>query len=165
MADAGVGRAGQRVLDAVRAAGEPVGVRDLAAELDVHLNTVRLQLANLVALGLVVREREAAPHRGRPGYRYRAVPDKGRSAVREVGRAIGRVDGRSLDEWFDDLGFRPRRADGDLVLDACPFVAPGDDGATVCALHLGLAEGVAERSGATVLGLDRGPDGCRLRLA
>lgn len=72
-----------------------------------------------------------------------------------------------------DLGFEPRRDTRgdrtDLVLDACPFVEVAvEDPATVCALHLGIAEGIAEGDdGVEVLGMvvrDPRRAGCRLEM-
>ena len=72
------------------------------------------------------------------------------------------------------LGFEPRRAsrrDGqlDLVLQHCPFRdVAAQDPDTICALHLGIAEGVADTlGGVEVLGMvvkDPYRAGCRLQL-
>ena len=73
----------------------------------------------------------------------------------------------------DRLGFRPvvdHRDDGvDVVLRHCPFQdVAADDPDTVCSLHLGLAEGVAEATGGIqVHGMvvnDPYRAGCRLQL-
>lgn len=65
----------RRVWDAVRAAGRPVGVAELARRCGVHPNTIRLHLARLVDAGLVAEEREPDRHPGRPGYRYRPLAE------------------------------------------------------------------------------------------
>ncbi len=103
---------------------------------------------------------------------------------REVGRATGR---RMAEEHGVDadtsavievvarrLGFEPRREatpDGtDVVLARCPFVGPATGTPeVVCALHRGLAEGIAEvaADGSTILDLVvRPPEiaGCRIRV-
>lgn len=88
----------------------------------------------------------------------------------EVGRQAGRTlkvaPGRG-DDGIDQLanamlrqGFEPkvrrRGAHADVVLGACPFAsAAAVDPDIVCELHLGIAEGVAEDTGAVVDGLDR----------
>ena len=100
-------------------------------------------------------------------------------------RAVGRQEGHRraallavADDPLTELGaemarrgFRPRRVDRgrrvELVLERCPFaeVAETDPG-TVCQLHLGLAEGLAERLGALTVEqlVARNPRraGCRL---
>ena len=63
-----------RLLEALRASDVPLGTRDLAATLGLHPNSVREQLAALIAAGLVVRETTQPNGRGRPALRYSAVP-------------------------------------------------------------------------------------------
>ncbi len=111
--------------------------------------------------------------------------DAGRAAGRRVaaGYGAGGRDGDSATGGVDAiaalrdetarLGFEPvERRRGrfvDLVLQRCPFesVAAADP-ATVCQLHLGLAEGLVESlGGAEVLGItvkDPHRAGCRLKL-
>lgn len=100
--------------------------------------------------------------------------------------AFGRSQGHSMtaaDAGPDELmlslsrlGFDPREIDGDdprdIVLGYCPFAdgVEAPDGELICALHLGLARGVVEASGAPleiVELLEEEPHlaGCRLRLA
>ena len=51
-------------------------------------------------------------------------------------------------EGFDPVVFRHKGDAAEIVLQTCPFVAAAEaDPATVCALHLGIAEGVAEATG------------------
>ncbi len=134
-----------------------------------------------------------AQGRGRPRVAYRALGDpdpylrlssmladavsEGLSP-REAGRRHG-LDVTPLAEGAiatllaetERLGFRPRVRGGrgrlELVLDACPFaevaaVAPQ----VVCDLHLGIAEGIAERTGDLEIVALRAADphtaGCRL---
>lgn len=75
-------------------------------------------------------------------------------------------------EALDRQGFaperRPTRHGADIVLGTCPFrVAAAADRATVCSLHLGIAEGLVEGTGFSVSDLVvREPEkaGCRVRL-
>ena len=117
-----------------------------------------------------------------------AAVRSGRSA-REVGREAGRGVAREtaleaqepdqqdpvrivVDE-AERLGFRPAVEDTDsgvdVVLRHCPFQdVAADDPDTVCSLHLGMAEGVAEEAGGLdVLGMvvnDPYRAGCRMQL-
>ncbi len=107
----------------------------------------------------------------------------GKSA-REVGRISGRQRPMPLRSSSDPIeamaieaarqGFEPtiERSDGhaDLVLTRCPFVeAAQSDPTTVCELHRGLAEGMAEAMGdVRVTDLVARPPsraGCRMELA
>lgn len=105
-----------------------------------------------------------------------------RAAGSATGREIGRTgnDDRPAADGVDliehearRLGFDPRRrgpaSRPEIVLQHCPFSDVAvDDPETVCSVHLGLAEGIAEARGdVEVLGLSlRDPRraGCRLRL-
>ncbi len=83
----------------------------------------------------------------------------------EVGRRAARGSARqepgsdSIQALVDEMarqGFDPavRRSDGsvDLILQACPFTSAAlTDPGTVCDLHLGLAQGVAEAVGGVVI--------------
>ncbi|MGO3325760.1 helix-turn-helix transcriptional regulator [Gordonia sp. (in: high G+C Gram-positive bacteria)] len=60
-------------LDMLRGASEPARVRDVAARLGLHTNTVREHLDALVGVGLATRIRAEAVGRGRPAWRYAAV--------------------------------------------------------------------------------------------
>ncbi|WP_040496574.1 helix-turn-helix transcriptional regulator [Ilumatobacter nonamiensis] len=98
----------------------------------------------------------------------------------EVGRraagAGGGERGEPLDALVDAMassGFEPRlETTGDaaeIVLQRCPFMAVALDAPdTVCALHLGLARGAAERSGGVVVDelvvKDPRRAACRLRV-
>jgi predicted ArsR family transcriptional regulator len=124
---------------------------------------------------------EREPYRELSGMLSNAVRT-GRSP-RQVGRSAG-VELAATAHGDDavgvieaeaaSLGFEPRRATRsrgqvDLVLGHCPFrdVAAADPD-TICALHLGIAEGVAESlGGVEVLGMvvkDPYRAGCRLQL-
>ncbi|MGH9276070.1 MAG: helix-turn-helix transcriptional regulator [Acidimicrobiales bacterium] len=96
----------------------------------------------------------------RAGRALKIPPDRGDDAVDQVAGAMARQ------------GFDPtvRRLDGqaEVVFGACPFASTAlADPDTVCDLHLGMAEGLAEGMGAVVDGLDREDPrraGCRLHL-
>ena len=105
----------------------------------------------------------------------------GRQPV-EVGRQAGRalkVEPDPGEDGVDQMasamlrqGFEPtvvrQGAQAEIVLGVCPFASTAlTDPATVCDLHLGLAEGLAEDTDAVVDGLDREDPrraGCRLHL-
>lgn len=100
----------------------------------------------------------------------------------DVGRRAGRkyrvedAEPEAVVEGITDAmareGFDPhvrRRGDSvDIVLDTCPFLSTAlIDPETACALHLGIAQGVAECTGVVVDELvtrDPRRAGCRLRL-
>ena len=67
---------GQRraeVLEALRSAGAPLRVQEVARRTGVHTNTARFHLDALVAAGLATREAQARARPGRPSFAYRAV--------------------------------------------------------------------------------------------
>jgi predicted ArsR family transcriptional regulator len=61
------------VLDMLRAAEGPLGVRDVAQRTGLHLNTARFHLEALVEAGLATRETEDREIPGRPRIGYQAV--------------------------------------------------------------------------------------------
>jgi predicted ArsR family transcriptional regulator len=61
------------ILRALRDAGEPLGIAEIAARVGVHLNTVRFHLDALVAAGTVERTRAELGTPGRPPQLYRAA--------------------------------------------------------------------------------------------
>lgn len=63
-----------RLLAVLRQASGPMGVRELADAVDLHPNTAREHLDQLVEAGLVLRETASPSGRGRPEIRYRAEP-------------------------------------------------------------------------------------------
>ncbi|MDA8368683.1 MAG: helix-turn-helix domain-containing protein [Nocardiopsaceae bacterium] len=63
------------VLEAVRRAGRPLSVPEIAAEVGLHTNTVRSHLALLTDHGYVVAAAEDRSRPGRPRLLYSAVPD------------------------------------------------------------------------------------------
>ena len=62
-----------RVLQALQAADQGLGVRELAADVGLHTNTVRMHLDRLVAEGLVRRQAQDRSEPGRPPLTFTAV--------------------------------------------------------------------------------------------
>lgn len=87
-----------RLLAALEEAGRPVGVRELAASIGLHPNSVREQLQLLMDAGLVICESTTPSGRGRPALRYRARPDPaGDEPYRVLSRVLVEELGRSPD--------------------------------------------------------------------
>lgn len=61
-----LGESRGRVLDVLRAAGEPMGVQDVAEQVGLHPNTARFHLDGLVDAGLAERRTEDRTQPGRP---------------------------------------------------------------------------------------------------
>jgi predicted ArsR family transcriptional regulator len=70
-----LGRTRADVLDMLRAADGPLGVREVAQRAGLHQNTARFHLEALVEAGLAVRETEDRETPGRPRIGYRALAD------------------------------------------------------------------------------------------
>jgi predicted ArsR family transcriptional regulator len=70
-----LGRSRADVLDMLRAADGPLGVREVAHQMGLHPNTARFHLEALVEAGLAAREREDRETPGRPRIGYRAAAD------------------------------------------------------------------------------------------
>jgi predicted ArsR family transcriptional regulator len=68
-----LGESRGRVLEVLRAAGEPVAVQDVAERSGLHRNTARFHLDGLVDAGLAEREAEDRNLPGRPRIVYRAT--------------------------------------------------------------------------------------------
>ncbi len=68
-------RSRAEVLDMLRAADGPLGVREVAQRMGLHPNTARFHLEALVEAGLAVRETEERDTPGRPRIGYLAVAD------------------------------------------------------------------------------------------
>jgi len=81
------------VLDMLRAADGPLGVRDVARQMGLHPNTARFHLEALVEAGLAERETEDRETPGRPRIGYRAA----------VGGPAGRRRYRLLAEMLTSL--------------------------------------------------------------
>jgi len=88
-----------RLLAVLREAGRPLGVREIAAAVGLHPNSVREQLEPLVAAGLVTRSTAPPAGRGRPALRFAAART---AVVDEVApyRELARV-------LADELAARP----------------------------------------------------------
>jgi predicted ArsR family transcriptional regulator len=88
------------------------------------------------------------------------VPSPSGDVVADVTTAMAR-------QGFDPE-VRPRRGGAEIVLNSCPFATTAlVDRHTVCALHLGIAEGLTDASAAAVTELvsyDPRTAGCRLRI-
>jgi predicted ArsR family transcriptional regulator len=62
---------------------------------------------------------------------------------------------------------RPLRGGAEIVLHSCPFATTAvADRATICALHLGIAEGLTDATGSVteLIGYDPRKAGCKLRI-
>jgi predicted ArsR family transcriptional regulator len=70
-----LGRSRADVLDMLRTAEGPLGVRDVAQRIGLHQNTARFHLEALVEAGLATRETEDRETPGRPRIGYQAVAD------------------------------------------------------------------------------------------
>jgi predicted ArsR family transcriptional regulator len=70
-----LGRSRADVLDMLRAADGPLGVKEVAQRMGLHPNTARFHLEALVEAGLAARETEERQTPGRPRIGYRAVAD------------------------------------------------------------------------------------------
>src|SRR5215469_10226708 len=70
-----LGHSRAEVLDMLRAAVGPLGIREVAQRTGLHPNTARFHLEALVEAGLAVRETEDRETPGRPRIGYRAVAD------------------------------------------------------------------------------------------
>lgn len=70
-----LGRSRADVLDMLRTADGPIGVREVAQRTGLHANTARFHLEALVDAGLADRETEDRETPGRPRIGYRAVAD------------------------------------------------------------------------------------------
>jgi predicted ArsR family transcriptional regulator len=68
-----LGRSRADVLDVLRAADGPLGVREVAQRVGLHSNTARFHLEALVEAGMAVRGAEDREVPGRPRIGYRAV--------------------------------------------------------------------------------------------
>ena len=93
-AGAPLGQSRAHVLDLLRAAGSPAGVRDIADQAGLHPNTARFHLDALVDAGLAERAPTERTTPGRPSMAYRAVAG---------GEPMGRRRYRLLAEMLTSL--------------------------------------------------------------
>ncbi len=95
---AGISRS--RILQVLGRSAHPMGVRELAEALDLHPNTVRQHLDQLVQVGLVTSEAASPIGRGRPAFRYAATPGSDEpepAAYKELARVLAEQLSRSAD--------------------------------------------------------------------
>jgi len=183
-----------QIVSLLRSEGAPLTAGSLAEVLGIHHTAVRQHLSLLVDAGLVVAHPLPVEGRGRPrvGYSvvdvnepYRELAGMLAEAVRtgRTARQIGHDTGlrvspspagplATLRDEAARLGFDPYVIEGDetqeVVLRRCPFADLATaQPETVCDLHVGLAEGIADRSGGLVVdGIslsDPHRGGCRIR--
>jgi len=93
-AGAPLGQSRAHVLDLLRAAGSPAGVREIADQAGLHPNTARFHLDALVDAGLAARAPKERTTPGRPSTAYRAVAG---------GETVGRRRYRLLAEMLTSL--------------------------------------------------------------
>jgi len=77
-----VGESRRRVLEALQASDEPLGVGDVARRVGLHPNTARFHLDALTESHLAERQREERDVPGRPRWLYTAGPESGRTGRR-----------------------------------------------------------------------------------
>ncbi|MDO8361387.1 MAG: ArsR family transcriptional regulator [Actinomycetota bacterium] len=176
-------------------AARPLTAGDLASAIGIHHTAVRQHVAMLVEAGMVRSEQLPVVGRGRPRTGYVALPVATGGPYRELAgmlagavrdgrtaREAGRESGRqvqvspegalaTLRDEAQRLGFDPlarRRGEvQEVVLRTCPFAdLASTQPDTVCELHVGLAEGIAEAAGGfAVEGIhmaDPRKGGCRI---
>ena len=84
------GRRG-RVLSAIRATGAPVSIESLAAELDLHPNTVRFHTSALEEAGLIEQGREQTGNKGRPRAVFVPTTEGARTGARNYQLLAGQI--------------------------------------------------------------------------
>lgn len=182
------------IVSLLRGEGAPLTAGSLAEALGIHHTAVRQHLALLVDAGLVSPQPLPVKGRGRPrvgysvvdvGEPYRELAGMLADAVRtgrtarqtghDAGTRIAPSAAGALTTLRDEaarLGFDPYVLDNpdslEIVLRACPFAdLASEQPETVCELHVGLAEGIAERAGGLVVSgitlADPRQGGCRIR--
>jgi predicted ArsR family transcriptional regulator len=85
-----LGESRARVLDLLRFAGRPLGVREVAEQTGLHPNTARFHLDALVDAGLVTRNAQSRPSPGRRSLAYQ-VQDGGGPAGRRRYRLLAEM--------------------------------------------------------------------------
>ncbi|MCO8274115.1 helix-turn-helix domain-containing protein [Actinoplanes sp. TRM 88003] len=163
----------RRILDTIRSAAGPVDARLLAAELGLHVTTVRAHLDQLAEAGLVEAAAGHEPRRGRPRLFYTATrnPDPrdqlidaladelatdravaaGRAWGEDLLRSVPAEADRTaaLVRVLDRLEFSPEPIESGLGLRTCPFrESARRNPSVVCAAHRGLVEHIV--GGATL---------------
>ena len=95
---AGISRS--RILQVLGQSAHAMEIRELAAALSLHPNTVRQHLDQLVEAGLVTCQAATPIGRGRPAFRYAATPgaeEQDPAAFRDLARVLAEQLGRSDD--------------------------------------------------------------------
>ncbi len=123
------------LLEAIREAAGPIGVRVLAERLALHPNSVREQLRRLEEAGLVRASVAAPSGRGRPGLRFDLAPER-----EDPYRVLAGVLADQVAELPDApavwsaAGQRWGRAAASAARDAAPAGVPPDPMAAVTGL-------------------------------
>ncbi|MEY7973271.1 helix-turn-helix transcriptional regulator [Saccharomonospora xinjiangensis] len=99
-----LGESRARVLELLRVAGAPLGVREVAERAGLHLNTARFHLDGLVEAGLAERRAEDRQRPGRPRVVYAAV------ATEQAGPRSYRLLAAMLSTLVDHVVPDPREA-------------------------------------------------------
>lgn len=189
----GVTAAQSRVLSTLRDAGRALTLSELQDATGLHPNTLRGHLDALVAAGSASRIASRSGGRGRPAWAYLAREPEYAALAMALASGLDSGEGRTLDPaavrggraWGERLrdqlgavedgrervllalthtGFAPEASGDQVTLNACPLLdAARSHPAVVCAVHLGLVEGVLGQDGA---GLRPRPDtlGCVVSL-
>ncbi len=169
------------VLSALRGFGRAVAIEEIAAQLDLHPNTVRFHLRRLVADGLAEQATDSRGGRGRPRQLFRPVTHRDSRNYLLLSRMLAHATAesgdvalaeRTGDAWGQALlaetGARPskRAKAGDAatvaghlreILDSigfAPEVAVADDGLHVDLRHCPFLEVAREQPG-LVCGMHR----------
>ncbi|MGH3002878.1 MAG: helix-turn-helix transcriptional regulator [Gaiellaceae bacterium] len=127
-----------RILAAL-ADGGPLDARELAGEVGLHVNTVRVHLNALRDAGLVESETLPPQGRGRPRVAYRAAPaaveegDRRYRLLAEILAALVARFGPDAAEQLEEIG----EAWGRYMVDSPPpFASPSEDEAVAKLLEL-----------------------------
>lgn len=174
----GVTAAQARVLSTLRDAGRAMTLSELRDATGLHPNTLRGHLDALVASGSASRIASRSGGRGRPAWSYLAREPEYAALAMALASGLDSGEGRTLDPaavrggraWGERLreqlgdvedgrervlmalthtGFAPEASGDQVTLNACPLLdAARSHPAVVCAVHLGLVEGVLGQDGA-----------------
>jgi predicted ArsR family transcriptional regulator len=177
----GVTAAQSRVLSTLRDAGRALTLAELRDATGLHENTLRGHLDALVATGSASRIASRRGGRGRPAWSYLAREPEYAALAMALASGLDSGEGRALDPaavrggraWGERLraqlgavdddrervllalthtGFAPEASGDQFTLHACPLLeAARSHPAVVCAVHLGLVEGVLGEEGASLL--------------
>ncbi|KRA24214.1 transcriptional regulator [Microbacterium sp. Root61] len=173
-------------------------IADLSAETGLHANTVREHLQRLEDEGCVIRSTEKRTTRGRPRVLFSAIigadasspvtarrardaaargdlmrrilPDAQESTEGLEAAAVHQLD--AIIDHLDEAGFEPEFDGTSLTLDVTPCMhqsVQADHRETLCAIHLGIMQGVLAQAGgplhATEVRTEGMANGCVVQLA